>query len=76
MPFPLGATLNDKGVNFSLFSDNATAAEVCIFDHEEDTEPVHIIQMSDRTYSVWHVFVEGIKAGQLYGFRVSGEYKP
>jgi glycogen operon protein len=76
VPFPLGATLNDRGVNFSLFSDNATAAEVCLFNSEDDKEPAAVFPMADRTYSVWHVFIEGLQQGQLYGFRVKGDYKP
>lgn len=75
-PFPLGATWDGKGVNFSLFSDNATGAEVCLFDHEDDKEPSRCVRMTDRTYSVWHVYLPGIKPCQLYGFRVYGDYKP
>jgi len=75
-PFPLGATWDGNGVNFSLFSDNATGAEVCLFDHKDDKEPTACIPMTDRTYSVWHVYIPGLKPGQLYGFRVQGPYKP
>jgi isoamylase len=76
VPFPLGATWNGEGVNFSVFSDNATGAEVCLFDKEDDAEPSSVIEMTDRTYNVWHVYVIGIKTGQLYGFRLKGDYKP
>lgn len=75
-PFPLGATWDGEGVNFSIFSDNATGVEVCLFDHEEDKEPSACVKITDRTYSVWHVYIPGIKPCQLYGFRVYGPYNP
>lgn len=75
-PFPLGATWDGQGVNFSIFSDNATGVEVCLFDNEEDSEATACVAMTDRTYSVWHVYLPGIKPCQLYGFRVYGPYTP
>jgi isoamylase len=75
-PFPLGATWDGEGVNFSIFSDNATSVEVCLFDHMDDREPTTCVKMTDRTYSVWHVYIPGIKPCQLYGFRVYGPYNP
>lgn len=75
-PFPLGATWDGEGVNFSLFSDNATGVEVCLFAHKDDTEPSACIPMTDRTYSVWHVYIPGLQPCQLYGFRVHGPYQP
>jgi len=59
-----------------LFSDNATAVEVCLFDHKEDATPSACVRITDRTYSVWHVYIPGLKPGQLYGFRVHGPYRP
>jgi isoamylase len=76
IPFPLGANWDGSGVNFSLFSDNATGVEVCLYDHKDDAEPSACIPMVDRTHSVWHIYVEGLKPCQLYGFRVSGPYDP
>ncbi len=76
IPFPLGATWDGSGVNFSLFSDNATGVEVCLYEHKDDAEPSACIPIVDRTYSVWHIYVEGLKPCQLYGFRVSGPYDP
>lgn len=75
-PFPLGATWDGKGVNFSVFSDNATGVEVCLFNDAEDKEPWACIKMTDRTYSVWHIYIPDIQPGQLYGFRIQGLYKP
>lgn len=75
-PFPLGATYDGKGVNFSLFSDNATGAEVCLFDNADDHEPSMVFRMTDRTFSVWHTYIEGVRPCQLYGFKVYGPYLP
>lgn len=75
-PFPLGATWDGEGVNFSIFSDNATKVEVCLFDKPEDTKPYACIALTDRTYSVWHVYLPGVKPCQLYGFRLHGPFNP
>ncbi len=71
----LGATLTSKGVNFALFSEHATEVFLLLFDSPQ-SEPTDIIKVEARTESVWHVFVEGLKAGQLYGYKVNGEYDP
>ncbi len=73
--FPLGASLNSEGVNFCVFSNNATIVELLLFDDGEDKNPSRILKMDpvrDRVHNYWHVFVPGIKAGQIYGFNVSG----
>lgn len=75
-PFPLGATYDGKGVNFSVFSDNATGVEVCLFDSSDSESPIDTIPMTEKTFSVWHVYLPDLKPGQLYGFRVDGPYKP
>src|SRR3954453_14717370 len=72
---PLGATMVDGGVNFSLFSRTASGAELLFFDREEDALPACIVRIdpaANRTYHYWHSFVPGIRPGQLYGYRVSG----
>lgn len=77
--YPLGATIQRDGVNFSLFSRNATALDLLLFDQADDPKPAHIISLDldrNRTFYYWHVFVKGIKAGQLYGYRAHGPYKP
>src|SRR5215469_12244073 len=77
--FPLGATLIDGGVNFSVFSKGSTAAQLLFFDSPEAPKPARVIDLdplSNRTYHYWHVFVPGISAGQLYGYRVSGPFDP
>lgn len=76
---PLGATVCEGGVNFSVFSRNAIGVELLFFDHEDDKKPARIVQIdpwAGRTYHYWHVFVPGIRAGQLYGYRARGPYEP
>ncbi|HEY5791991.1 MAG TPA: isoamylase, partial [Chthoniobacterales bacterium] len=76
---PLGATILDGGVNFSLFSRYATGVELLLFDREEDARPERVITIdpaSDRTYHYWHTFVPDVEPGQLYGYRVSGPFDP
>ena len=74
-PYPLGATFDGKGVNFSLFSANAQKVVLCLFD-ETGTEETHQIEIKTNDNNIWCVYLEGIKPGQMYGYRVFGEYKP
>ncbi|WP_300477919.1 glycogen debranching protein GlgX [Shewanella sp.] len=74
-PFPLGASVEGDGVNFALFSANATAVELCLFDDNGEQE-IARIALTEQTQQIWHVFVLGLKAGQLYGYRVYGSYEP
>jgi glycogen operon protein len=72
--FPLGATLTPGGVNFSVFSKSAEAVELCLFDAPEGRAPSSVIRLDPRrhrSFHYWHVFVPGLKAGQLYGWRTS-----
>jgi len=70
---PLGATPLAGGVNFALFSENATGVTLCLFDsHDRETQ----IPLVERTAHVWHGFVPGLKAGQRYGYRVHGPFDP
>jgi isoamylase len=76
---PLGATVHPGGVNFSVYSRSASGMELVLFDREDDVEPARIIPIdpvANRTYHYWHVFVEGVKPGQLYGYRVQGPFDP
>jgi glycogen operon protein len=78
-PFPIGATRAGGGVNFSLFSRTAEGVELLLFDHEDDARPSRTIPLDpakNRTYHYWHVFVPGVRAGQLYGYRVHGPHDP
>jgi isoamylase len=75
-PYPLGATWDGEGVNFALFSENATAVELCLFDRPDQEKETHRIRMEERTNQVWHVFLPEVRPGQLYGYRVDGPYDP
>jgi glycogen operon protein len=76
---PIGATPVAGGVNFSIYSRNATAVNLLFFDREDDERPARVIPIdpvSNRTYHYWHVFVPDAQPGQLYGYRVHGLFDP
>ena len=76
---PLGATVVPGGVNFSVFSRNASGVELLLFEQEDDFVPARVIPIdpaANRTYHYWHVFVPGVQPGQLYGYRVQGPFDP
>jgi glycogen operon protein len=73
--YPLGASLAPDGVNFALYSQNASEIFLLLFDRP-DGEPSDIIRLGNRTRHIWYAFVHGLKAGQLYGFKVRGEFNP
>jgi isoamylase len=74
-PFPLGATWKGNGVNFALYTENASGVDLCLFDNDTRTES-HRINLLERTGNIWHVFLTHVKPGQLYGYRVKGPYEP
>jgi glycogen operon protein len=76
---PLGATVHPDGVNFSVFSRDASRIELLFFDGKDDDRPSRLIQIAsetNRTYHYWHVFVPGAKTGQIYAYRVHGPFDP
>ena len=73
-PYPQGATWDGTGVNFSLYSEGATAVDLCLFDDVESTE-TEVISVRESTGYVWHCYLPGVKLGQLYGYRVHGPYR-
>ncbi|HSA63235.1 MAG TPA: glycogen debranching protein GlgX [Nitrospira sp.] len=75
-PYPLGATWDGEGVNFALFSENATAVDLCLFDRPYDSKETHRIRMEECTDFVWHVYLPEARPGQHYGYRVHGLYDP
>ena len=75
-PYPLGATWDGEGVNFALFSEHATGVELCLFDRPDAGRPTATVPLRERTEFVWHVYLPGIRPGQLYGYRVDGAYEP
>lgn len=77
--FPLGATVDEKGVNFSIFSKHATAVELLLFGKADDKEPFRIVQLNSRinkTFNFWHVYVKDLKPGTFYAYRVDGPNEP
>ncbi|MEM1135818.1 MAG: glycogen debranching protein GlgX [Bacteroidota bacterium] len=77
--YPLGATYTSKGVNFCVFSKNCSAVELLFFEEVDTFKPTKIFRLDlkkHRTFYYWHIFVPEAKEGQLYGYRVYGEFKP
>ena len=74
VPLPLGPTLEKDGVNFALFSAHASSVSVCLFSDDGKKELTQL--PLQRTGDIWHGFVSGLKANQLYGYRVDGPYAP
>jgi isoamylase len=75
-PYPLGATWDGQGVNFAIFSESATAVEMCLFDHQDDAVESDKIRLRERTDQVWHCYLPDVRPGQFYGYRVHGPYDP
>ncbi len=79
-PLPIGGTHQQgEGVNFVLFSRHATGVHLELYQHPDDSSPTRIIDLDpirNRTGDVWHVWVRGIRPGQLYGYRIDGPYQP
>jgi isoamylase len=75
-PYPLGATWDGKGVNFSLFSEHATKVELCLFNSVTALKESERITLPEATDQIWHGYLPDAKPGQLYGYRVHGPYEP
>jgi isoamylase len=71
----MAATLPGTGVNFALYSEHATAVFLLLF-AAPDQEPTDVSGLQNPTKHVWHAHVEGVRAGQLYGYKVCGKYQP
>jgi isoamylase len=74
--FPLGATYDGKGVNFSIYSEHAEEVELCLFENLDSETEFLKIKLKEREHHVWHVYVADLKPGQLYGYRVYGPFDP
>jgi isoamylase len=74
--YPLGATWDGQGVNFALYSENATGADLCLFNSADDEKEYERIKIEEVSHHVWHVYIPDLKPGQLYGYRVYGPYEP
>lgn len=73
--YPLGATWDGSGVNFALFSENATEVELCLFDGPKGEQETRI-QVTEQNDQVWHIYLPEVRPGQRYGYRVHGPYAP
>ena len=73
-PYPLGATWDGSGVNFAIFSEHATAMDLCLFDVEGTNE--QRVRLTEQTDLVWHCFLPDVRPGQRYGYRAHGPYQP
>jgi len=74
-PYPRGATWNGEGVNFALFSENATRVELCLFSPDGRQE-IQRIALTEQTDMVWHCYLPEARPGLLYAWRVHGPYEP
>ncbi len=75
-PYPLGATWDGSGVNFALFSENAEAVELCIFEEPYGAPEIARVRIREQTNLVWHVYLPEARPGLMYGFRVFGPHDP
>jgi isoamylase len=71
--FPLGASWDGSGTNFSLFAEHAERVELCLFDGDDSEQRV---DLTERTAHTWHGYLPGVGPGQRYGYRVHGPYDP
>jgi len=71
-PYPLGSTWDGRGANFALFSENATAIELCLFDPEDPGRQTNAIRLTERTDYVWHTYLPEARPGLLYCYRAYG----
>src|SRR5688572_24902460 len=72
-PYPLGATWDGGGVNFAVFSEHATAVDLCLFGPDGQEEQVRLVEQTDL---VWHCYLPDARPGQRYGYRAHGPYDP
>ncbi|MFD1532147.1 glycogen debranching protein GlgX [Pseudonocardia aurantiaca] len=74
--FPLGAHADDAGARFAVASTSADAIEVCLVDGPDGALSERRVALTERTFGVWHGYVDGVRPGQRYGYRVHGPYRP
>ena len=73
-PYPLGATFDGEGVNFAIFSQNATRVTLCLCD--EKGREIRQIDLVEKDGFIWHGYLSGLQPGQQYGYRIHGPYEP
>lgn len=72
-PYPLGASYDGAGTNFSLFSEIAEKVDLCLIDERGDESRIPLDEVDGY---VWHAYLPNITPGQRYGFRVHGPWDP
>jgi len=74
--FPLGAHVDGDAVRFAVASTSAEVVEVCLVDGPDDALTERRVELTERTFGVWHGTIPGVRPGQRYGYRVHGPYRP
>jgi isoamylase len=74
-PYPLGAHFDGRGTHFAVFAEDASRVDLCLFDHQGRHEQARLA-MPDCIDGVWAGYLEGLRPGQRYGYRVHGPYAP
>jgi isoamylase len=75
LPYPLGATSDGLGVNFAVFSANATRVDLCLFDPKGRKE-LRRVPLPECTDEIWHGYLPDAEPGLLYGYRAYGPFDP
>ena len=76
-PHPQGAVPDPNGVNFSIFSEHATAVELLLFENHDDIEPCEVIALDpivNKSFHFWHCYVRGVRPGSFYAYRIDGNH--
>ena len=76
---PLGASITNDGVNFAIFSRNAAAVTLILFESSQPDSPwieIPLDKRGNKTGNIWHCFIKGLKAGACYLYRADGKYQP
>jgi isoamylase len=71
-PFPLGATVVDGGLSFAVHAPDADGIEICLVEGGDE----HRVELTERTYGIWHGVIPGADVGTTYGIRASGPWDP
>jgi glycogen operon protein len=75
-PFPLGASADERGTNFAVYSHHAEAVELCLYDPADPSRELRRVRITEHTGHVWHAYLPGVGPGTPYGYRAHGPYAP
>jgi isoamylase len=67
---PLGAYWDGKGVNFAVYSENASRVELCLFDGNDPRKQTQIFNLEEVEGNTWHIYLAGVGPGLYYGYRI------